>query len=248
MRYRWMLRWDHPRVCGEKQEHRGATAEEQGSPPRMRGKASTYTLLVNTGGITPAYAGKSRHLYSFVTDCGDHPRVCGEKISFFFTGCSPIGSPPRMRGKVPGRNSRKTRTRDRPRVCGEKLLPRAVLGPASGSPPRMRGKVRPCVTHTPTVRITPAYAGKRDLPLICRNHFRDHPRVCGEKGRAFMKKTESRGSPPRMRGKVGRFPDVPAVEGITPAYAGKSLLCLYSPPCYKDHPRVCGEKGNSMLA
>ena len=45
-----------------------------------------------------------------------------------------------------------------------------------------------------------------------------------------------------MRGKgvVGEFDVV--VKGITPAYAGKSLLslALFRPP--QDHPRVCGEK------
>ena len=30
---------------------------------------------------------------------GDHPRVCGEKILFFFWFFSALGSPPRMRGK-----------------------------------------------------------------------------------------------------------------------------------------------------
>ena len=29
---------DHPRVCGENQEHRSAPASQSGSPPRVRGK------------------------------------------------------------------------------------------------------------------------------------------------------------------------------------------------------------------
>ena len=53
-------RWDHPRVCGEKEN--GATVDYPllGSPPRMRGKEIaplTGRILL---GITPAYAGK-RH-------------------------------------------------------------------------------------------------------------------------------------------------------------------------------------------
>ena len=31
-------------------------------------------------------------------------------------------------------------------------------------------------------------------------------------------------------------------KGITPAHAGKSLLCLYLKLLLKDHPRTCGEK------
>ena len=45
-----------------------------------------------------------------------------------------------------------------------------------------------------------------------------------------------------MRGKVlgGVFLDV--VDGITPAYAGKSIPCTASVPRCRDHPRLCGEK------
>ena len=51
-----------------------------------------------------------------------------------------------------------------------------------------------------------------------------------------------RGSPPRMRGKAisnGRLKDP---DGITPAYAGKSLTGLGIIDDVGDHPRVCGEK------
>ena len=92
--------WDHPRVCGEKNPCSSKDFVKLGSPPRMRGKASSgmwYSLLE---GITPACAGKRR----VVPDCNavrwDHPRVCGEKISGICRKCRSLGSPPRMRGKV----------------------------------------------------------------------------------------------------------------------------------------------------
>ena len=50
----------------------------------------------------------------------------------------------------------------------------------------------------------------------------DHPRVCGEKLRAVV---------------FGNYS-----EGITPAYAGKSLFVCFIPCISEDHPRVCGEK------
>ena len=46
-----------------------------------------------------------------------------------------------------------------------------------------------------------------------------------------------------MRGKAYRT--VPNIEnlGITPAYAGKSHTYCYGDCMARDHPRVCGEKG-----
>ena len=37
---------DHPRVCGEKIKAMEQSAEEIGSPPRMRGKGSSLVALV----------------------------------------------------------------------------------------------------------------------------------------------------------------------------------------------------------
>ena len=50
---------DHPRVCGEKLAFSAFSAREMGSPPRMRGKATSGASPRRAVGITPAYAGKS---------------------------------------------------------------------------------------------------------------------------------------------------------------------------------------------
>ena len=50
---------DHPRVCGEKQEHVHRAVPGRGSPPRMRGKEQDQRHRRLHPGITPAYAGKS---------------------------------------------------------------------------------------------------------------------------------------------------------------------------------------------
>ena len=50
--------WDHPRLCGEKLSDRKDAAEEEGSPPPMRGKAFGYLVAAIGIRITPAYAGK----------------------------------------------------------------------------------------------------------------------------------------------------------------------------------------------
>ena len=45
-----------------------------------------------------------------------------------------------------------------------------------------------------------------------------------------------------MRGKVTKRTIRPERTGITPAYAGKRGLVMFSTEMNKDHPRVCGEK------
>ena len=50
------------------------------------------------------------------------------------------------------------------------------------------------------------------------------------------------GSPPRMRGKASRGGLILKDDGITPAYAGKSIQTFQFVQYHRDHPRVCGEK------
>ena len=65
----------------------------------------------------------------------------------------------------------------------------------------MRGKVSRMLIVSLKSRITPAYAGKR-FAVLARNviHW-DHPRICGEKARAYAMIYNEWGSPPHMRGK-----------------------------------------------
>ena len=78
-------RRDHPRVCGEKPLRWKATLLGLGSPPRVRGKVSVSFEPVCALRITPACAGKSRDRQRRNHLKEDHPRVCGEKVSFVFS-------------------------------------------------------------------------------------------------------------------------------------------------------------------
>ena len=71
---------------------------------------------------------------------------------------------------------------------------------------------------------------------------RDHPRVCGEKKSFQTHGVFLPGSPPRMRGKANAVNHRVIVDGITPAYAGKSHVFVSEKLVPEDHPRVCGEK------
>ena len=193
--------WDHPRVCGEKIPKNRFRSGKRGSPPRMRGKVLCFRQVRQSGGITPAYAGK-RYTYLIQMLCDrDHPRVCGEKGFSAFLGNCCAGSPPRMRGKADlcigserqtgitpayaGKRERTGRLRrqakDHPRVCGEKVSSTSPMKCLKGSPPRMRGKVWDILQPLADWGITPAYAGKSCLRLFCGHVEQDHPRVCGEK-------------------------------------------------------------------
>ena len=134
------LRWDHPRLCGEKFCNDQFGRSIQGSPPPMRGKALLIIVFLLTVRITPAYAGKSGFR-------------CFQKVLF-------LGSPPPMRGKaIEGICSnhgdritpayagkrwlaiwRQCYREDHPRLCGEKTEILFTHGCHLGSPPPMRGK------------------------------------------------------------------------------------------------------------
>ena len=92
--------WDHPRVGGEKRLECFKETARQGSPPRGRGKGGISGDCFFLPRITPAWAGKRliKHLVQQLH--GDHPRVGGEKLSWYKFPVWPGGSPPRGRGKV----------------------------------------------------------------------------------------------------------------------------------------------------
>ena len=113
---------------------------------------------------------------------------------------------------------------------------------AIGSPPRVRGKAKNRCRSCPLTRITPAYAGKRQEHSSYRTNRKDHPRVCGEKKSRRCCTSIGLGSPPRVRGKAAFDTGHRQVEGITPAYAGKSSPGSAAGCHARDHPRVCGEK------
>ena len=212
---------DHPRVCGEKVSAIHRESASLGSPPRMRGKVTSGMLFLAFIGITPAYAGKRQMARKAGRTKPDHPRVCGEKPLPDPERIFQVGSPPRMRGKVPphccfcpahgitpayaGKSlwlfCCVSLPSDHPRVCGEKSQSTSASRRALGSPPRMRGKVCMATGLRVSDGITPAYAGKRPGHIPHREREQDHPRVCGEKIQHPKYTTDKGGSPPRMRGK-----------------------------------------------
>ena len=111
----------------------------------------------------------------------------------------------------------------------------------------MRGKGGRCSVRSVRNGITPAYAGKRPANSRVRPLPRDHPRVCGEKRQVTVCVCVAQGSPPRMRGKATFSGRHRLAVGITPAYAGKRRMVHDGHGCFRDHPRVCGEKSAGVF-
>ena len=137
--------WDHPRLCGEKNEKGYVNFDYLGSPPLVRGKEIRYKTAITKAGITPACAGKSQVYVSHSITPWDHPRLCGEKSVSGAIGTSIAGSHPLVRGKGSGCIEYRCSYRitpacagksqwgkaeaglveDHPRLCGEK--PESIL-------------------------------------------------------------------------------------------------------------------------
>ena len=111
----------------------------------------------------------------------------------------------------------------------------------------MRGKVFIMLARSYFLRITPAYAGKRHIKHMLSQTKRDHPRLCGEKLDGYSQSNFWTGSPPPMRGKADKFLIPSTCVRITPAYAGKSFFATHSGTEFRDHPRLCGEKRDSLV-
>ena len=174
------IKRDHPRRCGENDFEKANCESTNGSPPQVRGKLKQSLYPASACRITPAGAGKTTSHFSHTSLLQDHPRRCGENVSYFHRFLSFLGSPPQVRGKQlqlfprkPGcritpAGAGKTVTaclpprvsQDHPRRCGENIGTEAGYSAMIGSPPQVRGKRRPRSRLYPRARITPAGAGK----------------------------------------------------------------------------------------
>ena len=71
--------------------------------------------------------------------------------------------------------------------------------------------------------------------------------MCGEKANAHWKNGAGLGSPPHVRGKAPCISSSLKRKRITPACAGKSLAGGFAVVRDGDHPRMCGEKRNTLM-
>ena len=105
----------------------------------------------------------------------------------------------------------------------------------------MRGKLKVLPPNIKVEGNIPAYAGK----TITRARFDtgewEHPRVCGENVNIPDQGLVTRGTSPRMRGKLENESLTRLHLGNIPAYAGKTFCRRSFCFSVREHPRVCGE-------
>ena len=251
----------HPRACGENWSTRQGSSDTCGSSPRVRGKLRHPQPQFRRDRLIPARAGKTRRGAVFRPGSPAHPRACGENVTPSGSARPTSGSSPRVRGKpgnliagqrgerlIPARAGKTSYTRQaisrqraHPRACGENSAERSPAHLVQGSSPRVRGKQG----HAPRAGhgdgLIPARAGKTPARPPRGRTPRAHPRACGENSGREMPSMSTRGSSPRVRGKLQRHRQVAVAGRLIPARAGKTRATTAAvwPP--RAHPRACGE-------
>ena len=147
-------------MCGENRVVVQKLHAQVGSSPRVRGKRHGLRWCHRRNGLIPACAGKTNLNVSAHPHTWAHPRVCGENLHDAKSSFIPIGSSPRVRGKLfplifcgktqglipacagktPNSPVLNVFTWAHPRVCGENLLNEVFVSCTPGSSPRVRGK------------------------------------------------------------------------------------------------------------
>ena len=88
---------DHPRSCGNNYPAVLLAFYQTGSPPLMREQLSGCSSSVLSNGITPAHAGTTSWRSCIRPFHEDHPRSCGNNLTFSVCLIASLGSPPLMR-------------------------------------------------------------------------------------------------------------------------------------------------------
>ena len=251
----------HPRACGENRFNTDALLRDDGSSPRVRGKPARRDRRAPPDRLIPARAGKTSTSPTPRRSRSAHPRACGENLNLADPASFPLGSSPRVRGKLPPGARADTASRliparagktrssapstppcpAHPRACGENRESPCDWHGVRGSSPRVRGKLRPPTQGARAPGLIPARAGKTPCGPGGPRTWRAHPRACGENPRQPAVMTNKAGSSPRVRGKRPGLQRHPARRRLIPARAGKTSFMSFPSWVGAAHPRACGE-------
>ncbi len=256
----------HPRSRGEDNDTPSPRQPLEDSPPLARGGPDPVDLSPRLRGLTPARAGRTGQVGSGIGVVGTHPRSRGEDKDVITVPALRTDSPPLARGGLdadggvlggegltPARagRTRRRRTEHRlerthPRSRGEDSGAGDLTSGPSDSPPLARGG-RVVVGDAVRVHgLTPARAGRtREVAGRGVGHG-THPRSRGEDLRAATAAGTWTDSPPLARGgHSGKVTD-PALDGLTPARAGRTEAREGGEVLGRTHPRSRGEDAPSL--
>ena len=99
---RFLTGWVHPHMCEENTYQIPVWICGPGSSPRVRGKQGRRRPGQRHEGLIPACAGKTQRCRFQLRLPAAHPRVCGENSPYLCPKHRPMGSSPRVRGKLIG--------------------------------------------------------------------------------------------------------------------------------------------------
>ncbi len=257
---------DHPRMRGERAVRRGAERARDGSSPHARGTLTPICRQCCPPRIIPACAGNASSHSANAAQRPDHPRMRGERTTPRRHQHSAPGSSPHARGTlnaflgndrvhriIPAcagnalrRQSRPPLTADHPRMRGERRFRQQVGDAGIGSSPHARGTQGWKVKIDNGWRIIPACAGNAGEHGLLHGRPADHPRMRGERHVAQRAGVVEVGSSPHARGTL-RWDDATGPRGrIIPACAGNAIAAAPGDVLVADHPRMRGERRDSV--
>ncbi len=132
-----------------------------------------------------------------------------------------MGNTPAYAGKIRPRFRGFFISQEHPRLRGENRLAFQPVTFPSGTPPPTRGKFGAGATVGAGAGNTPAYAGKIIIFILRDSNNKEHPRLRGENPHGHAIDSVVTGTPPPTRGKFTGADSFCAIDGNTPAYAGK---------------------------
>ena len=193
----------HPRSRGENYVVFTPGVGQSGSSPLTRGKPTLTLRSVMSVRLIPAHAGKTLSMDQRPGTWWAHPRSRGENTGTSGPGLTMAGSSPLTRGK-------------HRHLLGDLLLQRLIPAHAGktgsrarsgrwrpGSSPLTRGKPQQRAGRSRPARLIPAHAGKTGIKWSVEEGKTAHPRSRGENLRRIPTGSDSTGSSPLTRGKLG---------------------------------------------
>ena len=226
----------------------------------MRGNPPQLGHRKVVGRSIPACAGEPSGLPAAKRRPGVYPRVCGGTgLGLSFPYASP-GLSPRVRGNRRPPSWTALLTRSIPACAGEpgnagaggrqrKVYPRVCGGTFKrlvrrietvGLSPRVRGNPLPTRAPGETVGSIPACAGEPACRSSASAFSRVYPRVCGGTFKRLVRRIETVGLSPRVRGNHARRWNQCGWIGSIPACAGEPIQRTGNPAYAPVYPRVCG--------
>ena len=125
-------------------------------------------------------------------------------------------------------------------MCGADDVYEEVSVSRWGSPPRVRSRRERLRAYGRLERITSACAEQTTASTIRMWINGDHLRVCGADHGKIHATIRRRGSPPRVRSRLGVTTGVVGMIGITSACAEQTTTTRVGRLPLRDHLRVCG--------